>query len=139
LRIEPNLSASKRAGLILFVSFLSITGLHAQRYSLPDIKGEYYYTGNERQKITSKISDVKNLPLAVASQNVKNVKVLRVTDKFTVIDVVTYFVDVMVNEPNSATPKKMEMVLVENLSNKRIRLELETGEEWIRPPVIADP
>ena len=113
--------------------------ISAQRFELPDIKGEYYFSGDELKEITSEISDTKKLQLFVNTKDVRDVQVLRVSDKLTVVDIVTYFVDVLVSEPNRPQPKRMEMVLVENLSNNRIRLELETGEEWIRPPVISDP
>lgn len=113
--------------------------LSAQKFSLPDIKGGYYFYGDDLKKITSEVSDLKKLILVTDQNDLREVEILRVADKYTVVDIVTYFVDVLVTEPDSLQPKRMEMVLVENLSNNRIRMELETGEEWIRPPSIPSP
>lgn len=116
-----------------FVLLLIVAGFcsSAQTSNLPDLRGNYYFTNQQGNQLSSTIYSNKAFSVK-SDQGVKHVKVLKKVDKMRVHDIVTYFVDVQVTDDQTKESQKMEMVLVENETLKRIRMELETGEEWIR-------
>lgn len=117
-----------RAALMAAILCLSVA---ASSQNLPDLRGNYYFTLENGQQLSSSIYSSKVFELK-SKLATKVIKVNRIIDKLSVQDIVTYFVEVNVQDKGSSKIVKQEMVLVENQGLGRIRMELETGEEWIR-------